>query len=279
MLSGRSRPHLLDKGTLFRHFMNSLSDLLRQPSGGVLQTGRIKIFPDGSATILCAQKPVFRPAGWELEDRIISRRDTEKAAGGDVGRSQRRARAAVFDLARSNSFDWFVTLTLDKEKIDRYDIAVIVEKLNIWLDNNVRRRGLRYLLIPEHHKDGAIHFHGFFNDALKAVFSGVYDKRGHEIYNLPRWGYGFSTAIRLYGDYHRAVGYVCKYVTKQQEKIGGRWYYSGGELKRSDVHLCDIDFDEMAAREGAYVFEVAPLGTKICRVDVRNFFEPEKDGF
>ena len=57
------------------------------------------------------------------------------------------------------------------------------------------------------------------------------------------WKLGFSTAIELYGEYRSAVGYVCKYISKAQEKIGGRWYYSGGQLDKPSVSLTDIDFD------------------------------------
>ena len=64
-------------------------------------------------------------------------------------RARRRARAAVRDLALSNRFDWFVTLTLDGSKIDRYDPATIVRKVGQWLSNAVRRRGLKYVLVPE----------------------------------------------------------------------------------------------------------------------------------
>lgn len=164
-------------------------------------------------------------------------------------RSVSRARAAVRDLARSNPWRFFVTLTLSPEKVNRYDPVDVLRHLRHWLGNNVRRKGLVYLLVPEHHKDGAIHFHGLFNDALEAVDSGHKDGKGHTVYNLPGWGWGFSTAIELYGERDAAVNYVCKYIGKQldgsmggtPEKIGGRWYYSGGNLARPAVSWVDVD--------------------------------------
>ena len=65
------------------------------------------------------------------------------------------------------------------------------------------------------------------------------------VYNLPSWSLGFSTAIRLYGDYRAAVGYVLKYITKAPDKIGGRWYYSGGALERPDASYLVVDFDQL----------------------------------
>ena len=172
----------------------------------------------------------------------------------------RRARAQVRELALCNPFSWFVTLTLDRSKVDRYDMEAITRKLNAWLDNRVRRKGLKYVLVPERHKDGAIHFHGFFNDALGAVQSGHVDKKGHPVYNLPDWTLGFTTAIRLYGEYSQAVGYVCKYIGKQGEKPGGRWFYSGGELEKAQVEYAVLDFYDVASQPGAYSFTVEEAG-------------------
>lgn len=180
----------------------------------------------------------------------------------------RRARAQVKDLALCTPFKWFVTLTLDKTKVDRYDMAAITKKLNNWLDNNVRRKGLAYVLVPERHKDGAVHFHGFFNDALAVVDSGHVDREGHKVYNLPGWSLGFTTAIELYGDYHKAVAYVCKYIGKDTEKIGGRWYYSGGKLGRPEVSFADIPLSDIQRMEGAFTFspEGSGLGFVIAQV-------------
>ena len=148
-----------------------------------------------------------------------------------------------------------MTLTLDRERIDRYDVGVITKKLNQVMDNLVRRRGLAYVLVPERHKDGAVHFHGFFTDAVRAVESGHTDGQGHKVYNLPEWPLGFSTAIELYGTYSSAVGYVCKYVRKQDEKIGGRWFYSGGKLAKPAVSYPDVEWRE-AHEAGGYEFSV-----------------------
>lgn len=152
-----------------------------------------------------------------------------------------------------------MTLTLDAAKINRYDSREILRHLNRWLDNNVRRKGLKYVLVPEHHKDGAIHFHGFFNDTLKAVDSGHKDRQGHTVFNLPGWGWGFSTAIELYGERAAAVAYICKYISKAQEKIGGRWYYSGGDLRRPDVVWCDVDYSQMLSEADAQPFMIEGL--------------------
>lgn len=231
---------------------------------------------------------IFRESGWELsnkwdsEERYPSEHPDEV---GNVARAKRRARSAVADLAMSNDFRYFVTLTLDPSRVNRYDPAEVVRRLNNWLDNHVRRDGLAYVLVPEYHKDGAIHFHGFFNGALEAVDSGTLDtgtgkpkkprsaaqralwlsEGAHVVYNLPAWHLGFTTAIELYGQRSAAVGYVCKYVTKQQTKIGGRWYYSGGALLRPDVSYDDIDYTDVFDAYPDNVFTIDSLGCRVVK--------------
>ena len=187
-----------------------------------------------------------------------------------------------------NAFSYFVTLTLDPSKIDRYDFPTVSHKLKTWLDNNVRRRGLVYILVPELHKDGAIHFHGFFNDALPAVDSGtlcsVPGKKkpcrprsqnqreewlaagAHVVFNLPRWSLGFSTAIELYGEYSAAVGYVCKYIGKGSKKIGGRWYLSGGALQRPVIELSDDLCCADLVGAGASVLRIQNTGLEFAQI-------------
>ena len=81
--------------------------------------------------------------------------------------------------------------------------------------------------------------------------------------NLPQWGYGFTTAQRLYGDYHAAVGYCCKYIAKQDgERPLGRWYYSGGALQEPEKILCDLEYRDI---ENAVEYSIPGAKMKISR--------------
>lgn len=282
---------------------------------------RIKSYPSGRTQILACDREVFGGKGWEksrginglfwtAKDDGSTRRATRKPKGEgaarepkDVARSVRRARAQVRDYALCTEFKYFVTLTLDKAKVDRYDVKEITKKLRVWADNQVRRKGLTYILVPERHKDGAIHFHGFFNGALEAVDSGTMTMAGwkaprrprsaaqrreweakgaHPVYNLPAWTLGFTTAIELYGSYDAAVSYVCKYIGKDMgggsagaagevrpaEKIGGRWYYSGGDLRLPEVTYCDSSLRDLESAEGAYSFSIPDAGLSFVLINV-----------
>lgn len=226
--------------------------MIRKNAKEIHHNGIVYTYPGGYVDILCSSDPVFREAGWEAAEqpKVPPERGTreagKKAEGDDMLRSMRRARAKLRRLALANEFAYFVTLTLDQTRIDRYDGGAITKALGRWCDNMVRRKGLRYVLVPERHKDGAIHFHGFFaGDGLEVVDSGKLIA-GRPVYNLPQWPYGFTTAQRLYGEYGAAVAYCCKYVGKQDgERPLGRWYYSGGALREPGKTYVDLDFREM----------------------------------
>ena len=230
------------------------SPIFRTDVHSVKHYAKIISYPCGIADVVACSEPVFGASGWEAaEDYRYSKasfctsesRISADPKVEDRNRSMRRARANLRRLALANDFRWFVTLTLDPSKVDSHDGIAVVKKLNAWCSNMVQRKGLKYILVPERHKKGGIHFHGFFNDCMEIVDSGHTDKQGHKIYNLPQWSLGFTTAIELYDDYQKAVGYVCKYVGKQGDKPAGRWYYSGGDLVEPSVEYVEISCSEL----------------------------------
>ena len=267
---------------------------LHQAESNVKSNTRIKVYPDGSFEILVASRPIFG-TGWESAEPQAKCCGRKKSAAdaADLERARRRAAARVRDIALCNEFAYFVTLTLDAKQIERYDIRPVLARMRVWLDNRVRRRGLKYVLVPEHHKDGAIHFHGFFSACgAEMVDSGTLSILGekkprrprsaaqraewcaqgaHVVYNVADWALGFSTAIPVYGEYSAAVSYCCKYVGKEGAKIGGRWYYSGGALDGPLVDYADMDLRELEA-VGGKCFDLPEAGLSMCiwrgRVDV-----------
>lgn len=188
----------------------------------------------------------------------------------NILRSKRRAKNKLFDIICCNRFDWFVTLTLDRKNIDRNDYTAIIKKLNNYLDNRVRRNGLYYVGVPELHKNGGFHFHFLMNDVLKLEHSGTYIrptggkpvradtvKRSgfslsdcKDVYNIQDWTLGFTTAIHTYGDIEAVGNYVGKYITKGENKVGGRWYYSGGKLQKPFFTYSRVNFGEFVGDYG-----------------------------
>jgi hypothetical protein len=270
---------------------------------------RLKVYPTGQAEIMISERPVFRPDGLELRkesqhdisaalvtpDELADAAETVPAVpdSDSLDRNRRRARSKLREIALCSDLTHFATLTLDPAKIERFDADVLMPKVLNWCNHQVSRRDFAYVMVPERHKSGAIHFHALINGGLDLVDSGCVSlpgsKRprrprsdaqraawleagGHAVYNLPQWRWGFSSAIEMYGDYGRTINYVLKYISKGTERIGGRWYYSGGKLTRSpDVAYFDGPSpSELAALHdgsGRYVhsFSVAGCGFSLWR--------------
>ncbi len=237
---------------------------------------RIKIINNEVVEIMQSRYRIFNPFALEDDEKSRKKKRKNELEGENsqknenLERAARRARKRLYDFCACNlDLQFFVTLTLDQQKIDRYDYSKIVKKLNTWLDNNVRRRGLKYVLVAEHHKDGAVHFHGLFNDVLERVESGhatVSAGVEKKIYNLPRWSLGFSTAIEVTGDRENVCKYVTKYITKgladrKLDKVGGRWFYHGGDLKSPQFEYTNTDFEMLELDFLASFFEFEPQGT------------------
>lgn len=229
---------------------------------------RIKMYPSSDGRLQIVQEMVcdrmiFNPDGLELrgfKDGATFKGQTSEQE--KVSRSKSRANAKIKDLIYCNDFEYFVTLTLSADKVERSDYSAVMRKLNSYLANRVRRNGLYYVGVPELHKKGGFHFHFLVNDCLPLVDSGtvirpsggkpvkvktaLYQRYNlddcKKVYNVKDWELGFTTAIRLYGDRGAVANYIGKYITKG-EKVGGRWYYSGGDLKRPKYAYSRVDFD------------------------------------
>ena len=121
-----------------------------------------------------------------------------------------RSKNKIHDLARSETWEYFITLTYDSSKTDRYDYSACLKKCQKWLNNQRSRyaHDLAYIFVPEKHKDGAYHFHGLIANVgnMKLVDSGrvAIGKKSYirtdknksypTIYNLGGWNYGLRTA-------------------------------------------------------------------------------------
>ena len=165
--------------------------------------------------------------------------------------NDKRAKKKIWDYSRANTWDYFLTFTFNQECVDRYDYEACKKKLTKWLDNVSRRYCggcLKYLVVPEQHKDGAWHFHGLFANSDGIVYSdsGVKDAKGRIVYNLPQYKLGFTTATAV-TDTHRVSLYITKYVTKAvcTTLNGKRRYLASNNLSLpKETYLLTENIDE-----------------------------------
>lgn len=252
----------------------------------ITRNAKVKFTRDGLCKVTCFSRPVYHLDGFERNDRserafILQEADKKPIkAEGERKRSDslKRAKDKIFEIVSCNDWDYMVTFTLDKNKINRYDCLEVQKRFSKWLDNCVQRKGLYALIVPELHEDGAIHFHGLINNALEMTFSETYKVKGDkrpiklstlrkrgkfpqdsdvkEVYNVADYKLGFSTAVKLSGvgfdeayeelseSVSRVAYYMTKYCTKDLDKIFGSYYIAVGKLQREMPYiLCDLDFE------------------------------------
>lgn len=147
----------------------------------------------------------------------------------------RRAKNKVFDYAMCNDFENFVTLTIDKQKYDRTDLKKYHKDLSQFIRDYNKKYCLKikYILIPEMHKDGeSWHMHGLIKGLPKSHLSvnknGFYDWRAYSV----KFGYMSIDVIR---DRKAVAAYITKYITKalqsRAKDLNARTYYCSQGLK------------------------------------------------
>ncbi len=215
------------------------------PSEIILPTYRLYHFRGGvykivkfkrrSAFLFHGQKKTETPKHEEKLDSSIS-----------------RTKKVVLELALCNNWEYFCTFTLSKDKHDRSDLDKFHSRFTQWLRDQ-RKKGLdiKFLLVPEKHKDGSWHMHGLFS-GIGAELVSFHDlwKQGRKLprklvtgdfYNWPAYEEKFGFCSFAFIRSSVAVSfYVLKYITKDlvdsSRSVGLHLYYASRGLNRSDLH-------------------------------------------
>lgn len=168
-----------------------------------------------------------------------------------------KSKQNIIDLAYENSLDtlweYFVTLTFNDKKVDAKNYDYVVEKLTNWLDT-IRRKNLnmQYILVPELHKSGRVHFHGIFKNVPNWVLKEAKYKNGAlikknniQIYNLTNYKLGFTTVSKVQNMEAVSV-YISKYMTKDliDQDFKKRYWCSQG-LKRPRIEYAYFDKEKL----------------------------------
>lgn len=130
-------------------------------------------------------------------------------------RSLARTKTLIHDIALCNDFEYFCTFTFDPEKYDRYNFTECRVVMDRWLWNAKTNHSpdLKYLAVPEFHRDGAIHFHALISGYKQKLKATKVQQNGRLVYNIGGYRAGFSTAVKI--DNQEAVAkYITKYITK-----------------------------------------------------------------
>ena len=193
------------------------------------------------------ENKIYNPFTKEYEN-IEKEVDTERS----TKVSNNRAKQKIYELARSNDWEYFITLTF---KEDRYDYDLLTERLRNWINRTKKNYApdMKYIFVPELHKDGALHFHGIIANIgnLPLVDSGHKDK-GNIIYNIDCYKMGFTTATKVL-DSGRVASYMTKYITKDLMSYskGKKKYWASKNCNRPNIteyHITNEEIEEFVLR-------------------------------
>ena len=206
----------------------------------------------------------------QIINDLKENKDGDKSTMFSVNRSKRN----LYHIARSNKWDYFITLTFNRKDTDASNYDEVSKKVRNWL-NNIKKRAspdFMYLVVPEFHKDGVnYHFHGLIANIgnLEISDSGKIDRKsGKAIYNLPLWKWGFSTATKIESN-ERVTNYLGKYITKDlmnRLKYKKR-YYCSQNVELAPVYEENINHDELYSYfEADKIKALKTIGTGFNRI-------------
>jgi len=213
--------------------------------------GKEITYPDGSGYVIIykeyhstydsgPEKKESKENKFELTE---DERDEENS-----GRSARRSKKTVRDYIACNRFTHFVTLTYRGEQSKNDDKRLVI--LSNWLKYMKRKHGkFNYVIVPERHKDGSLHFHGVLNLERFELKAGknpktgrLINRHGQQVYNIVSWeknnGWGHAEIIR---DQMKIANYMTKYIVKDFEttvsKNKKKYWCSKGLEKPAEKRL------------------------------------------
>lgn len=186
---------------------------------------------NGSKIILCN---ALRKKGFEFDNNAKYRCEiNEKKLDENII----RAKSRVKELALCNPWEYFVTLTIDPKKYDRTKLENYYKDFSQWLRDYRKKYNcdIKYLFIPELHKDGVSwHMHGFLMglpmEHLTDNIHGYLDWKPYQI----KFGY---CSIDYIHDKAKCSNYITKYISKDLDKsvtkLNSKMYYCSHGLKKA----------------------------------------------
>jgi hypothetical protein len=115
--------------------------------------------------------------------------------------------------------------------------------MKYWLNRQKKYSpNFAYVLVPEFHKDGAIHFHALMRDYNAELKPMNVFQNGKRVYNLTGFTAGFTNAQKLDDDQTKAAAYLTKYITKDMiTRFNKRRYWVSKNLYKPVKHYESLE--------------------------------------
>lgn len=211
--------------------------------------GTIRKYNDHTYKLTVFKTPVDTMP--ELQNRRARGTANDKKLDNNISRT----RSMIYDIVASNSWDYFVTLTINGGKYNREDLKKYEKDLSKMITNynSYNKTAIRFIFIPEFHADGkSYHLHG--------LMSGIPDKclkrftldmnipeyisnklkEGKEVFSWKQYEERFGYCVLEPVQYPDAVqAYMTKYITADLantvQELNAHAYFCSRGLNRSKV--------------------------------------------
>ena len=186
----------------------------------------------------------------------------------------------LLGLGYCNEWQYFLTITFDKMKVDRYNDYDIIAAVQEEFDGIKRKfKDFKYCYIIERHKDGAYHCHGFVSGIGEIIsFNPVYVRSdGVKVYpsksKFIQYGilqkyfdYGLLTVSPIYSK-DDVINYCSKYIAKNlaiRSKNGKNIFHSHGlkSFKNVYFHYHNADTTEYIIDHNGHKFYGSDFDSK-----------------
>lgn len=186
-------------------------------------------------------------------------KSTEKQLEQYLKKRVKERREKIIDIAFSNSWKYFLTLTFDPKNKKYFPLGYSHEQaiklLTKWLNNQRKKnKDMKYIIVSEFHKEsGHLHFHGLFSHVNWSLTEAINPKTNKsiilndtQIYNLNDYTFGFST-ISLIKDSSKVSIYLSKYITKDLISLKNRkvfWHSRNLSIPKVNFKYVNVSLKE-----------------------------------
>lgn len=215
----------------------------------------IKTYADGSQRIKSSSYALFKGfSRKKTSGKVLTKEEKERMRYKNLYNSKSKLIDLVYHNSMIQPWEYFVTLTFDPKEVDSLDYHSVSESLAMWTDNMKHQNpDMAYILVPELHKSGRIHWHGVFRNvpnwtltpARSAKTNRLIYKNGVQIFNLDNYKYGHTTVSKIKNQ--EAVSVYCsKYMTKDMIDLDyKKRYWSSRNLERPIKQYALLDEESL----------------------------------
>lgn len=233
----------------------------------------INTYPDGSMEVIRYKKPFEHlveagnlPSADRVRKLIKEGEYWTPVDGFDISsiqqslrNSSKRSQDTMYGYVLSNEWDYWVTLTLSPEVVNRFDDKSVKAFWSRFEERCKKRNpDCKILAIPEKHKNLALHFHALMADIKLTLIPAINPHTGKEIrtkfgdlvFNIKDWDFGFSTCVVMPRENNllKVANYLVKYITKSGNiDYNAKRFYHTRNLEFKNKIIAYLSDEEFAA--------------------------------